>query len=211
MRMFRTSTFDGAAGIKLGLTVLQTLDGTWKAQSLGYDDGTLARPDLASGPEIKKAEVMPNGLGVLRADGSFRLWGVREVGLPANAATGIQDFASTGRQLVVLRKDGSAWTLKFPDASAVDPSAPPTLYQSGNGIAIASAGFSAMLQKPDGTWFPQFTTDAAITDALAGFKKKGVTHFSAASNKGMSSLLWIEPVAAGAPGPSSATGTQPQK
>jgi serine/threonine protein kinase len=179
------------------ITVWQKMDASWQVASPGFTSGSLMKPDLTSPPAVKMVMAQPSGVGVLRVDGSFRLWGARELRLPPAVTMGVREIAAIGGQWGVLNEDGNMWFLKFglPDGAGVGPSFDATAISAGKSAdAIASAGFSLIYRQRDKMWVPLFEATAEMHAAFRLLFEQGIEHFSAASNMNKASLIWIEPM-----------------
>ncbi len=178
------------------ITVWQKMDSSWQVASPGFTSGSLMKPDLTSPPAVKMVMAQPSGVGVLRVDGSFRIWGAKELRLPPAVTTGVREIAAIGGQWGVLNEEGNMWFLKFglPDGAGVVPSFDATAIWAGKSAeAIASAGFSLIYRQRDKMWVPLFEATAEMRTAFRLLFEQGIEHFSAASNMNKASLIWIEP------------------
>lgn len=189
----------------------QRVDGTWKITSTAFASGDLEQPDVTSPPAVKKVRVEAFGTAVLREDGSFRLWAVKEVSLPRELATGVRDIVELGSQWAVLKEDGSVPRFTV---AAPTPSRPSTSSQVANIQscasrieAITTASYST---KPDAGGVqptpPAGPDDEALVAALRTIEDNDIKHYCATSSEGKAAVIWIEP-----PGTKKRPVTPPQK
>lgn len=168
-------------------------DGTWHIRSPAYESGALERPDLTTPPAVRTVVVSSVGTGVIREDGTLRIWGVKELRLPETVTTGVRDALNLGYQWAVHKNDKDVLRLRLMDADGTSLATPEAGTYVKGAEALAAAGFSLMYQRQGGRWACTFNVSPEFTAALDRLDGTSNGHFSASSNQSMRSLLWIEP------------------
>ena len=170
--------------------------GTWHVASTAYDSGLIERPDVTTGAKVNRIMVANQAVGVLREDGTLRIWSVKELSLPDIITRDVTDVLPMGEIWAVLKKDGRI--LKFPlrksdkDTQLVMPTEG-DISAGWKAKAMASGGFSLVFQRQDGRW----TTDlpGLVEDTLAKLHSEGNEAFSIFREGNKCGIVWIEPSA----------------
>jgi hypothetical protein len=167
----------------------------WHVRSEAIDSGLIAKPDLVSNPKVTQVIVGMAGIGVLREDGSLRVWNTKEVRLPQVASQEISAVVPHNNAWSVLKRDGSVVrfalttsvnnvTQTLAEATVIDQ------YRKSS-IAIAGAGYGTLLKQSDGSWTT--TAPGDVEDALKAMHTDKNESFSVFRGVGKTGMLWIEP------------------
>jgi predicted Ser/Thr protein kinase len=169
--------------------------GKWLVQSPALKAG-LMLPDLNAVPKIVKVVVDHAGVGVLREDGTLRIWNQQEMKLPAQLGQGIRDVEPLGSSWAVLTRDGRVVNFSVLDGSNAlrEPgSIREFLNTGGTAVALGSAGYTPLIKHADGSWSTHPSL-RVINETLKQLNQQKNESFSAFSANGVEGVLWIEPV-----------------
>jgi hypothetical protein len=180
-------------------TAWTDVDGVWHVDSPAFAKGLLKRPDLTTPPKITQVIVDTAGIGVLREDGTLRIWNRDEMKLPETIGKDVLAVTPMGNSWAVLKKEGRVLnfgTLKLTTSGAecvVEPiSIRRFLESAGAPTALAGGGFSPLVKHADGHWSTAPSL-GLINETLAKLHKTGNQSFDAFSSMDKQGVMWIEP------------------
>ncbi len=178
------------------------LNGEWFIESSAYDSKQMVKPELSGDPKTKKVTVGFAGVGVLREDGSVRIWNKQEIQLPDELRIGIKTVLSQGNAWTVLKTDGRVLT--FTMAESTPSSGVKLFYDSvkkvapisyGEATEIQSAGYAHLERNTEGLWSTR--VEGEVENKLRELGEDGNNSFSvfqgrAGDGKLLQCILWID-------------------
>ncbi len=177
------------------ITAYADANGVWKLSSSAYDSGLLERPDVTSPPEVVQVVVASQTVGVLRKDGSLRIWASKELDLPQRVSRGVVNALSMGDMWAVHKDDGTVLKFQMKTSATTGQPIPPTDEQitpQGSAVAITSGSYSVVSKGQDGRW--SVSVPGIVEDTLAKLAMASNESFSVFRGFGKEGILWIEPV-----------------